>query len=377
MALNNEQTQQLVNVLHANELRTIMQFRYRNANARTKDLYWCNRAYQEAIDMLTAKSIEPHPDEAGYRLQQKAAAVMKGCVFFSYNTLKNYRLRAEYMDETRMIVGEWNKSINLLYETKKDYEKKFKVRTIDNNLTEDDITYYIDMLELHAEAEAKKILNLYTDFGYQISSVHGAAIQLFNKSFEEILRKQPAPLNQAMNIFNDDYKHASLLRDSINQLNDQYTKLNDSIVDLKLQLDKILERLRSAGTALLIVTLGVMLWTIQQSKNSNLQIIKSILDTGAAIGGGWLGTMGGAEVGGAVGGPVGVFVGGLLGGFISSCVSGIAADSLFDALLAAFERPESAEPREKLFGKPILYELQLPNNVSLSQTFIEHLNGPY
>lgn len=46
-------------------------------------------------------------------------------------------------------------------------------------------------------------------------------------------------------------------------------------------------------------------------------------------------------------------------------------------VLSAFEPPESAEPREKLFGKPILYELQLPNNVSLSQTFIEHLNGPY
>lgn len=349
MVLNDQQSQALADALHTNELRVIMQTRYRNPQARTQDIYWCNEAYQQATNLLGVKKLsKPLPEREWATLQQKIEAVARGSVRFSYEALKNFRLRAEYMNKIWGLQNALENEITQYANATDSYEvRSFRLESMW------DITKnYTDKMEM-----------LFSAWGNKSSPIWSSIIEAKGESFFMTLTKVSQKILGKFRV-------RTSLEPSLKLHAEVFTSVME---DMKADQLDILKNIREVGGVLCLLTLAVMTWTISASSDPVSESVKGALSLGAAAAGGMAGEEAGSLVG-AFFGPEGAPIGGILGGMICSFVSGVAADSIIDAFIEAFLKPPSGALTKMLFGSPIMYELKLPDNISLSRTFVESLS---
>lgn len=312
MGLNKQDLKVLMDRVHTNEMQTILQYRYSKPDARSKDIYWSNQAYREANDLIEAIPSEPYSGNEDSNLKNHIWSVAGSSLLFSVLAIKNLQLRANYIH----------------------YSKNLALQEI-NQLT--------GKTDPAGRAAIKK------------------NTQRMSVIFEQYEEENEDSLSLAHDYVEDDSPPVEPLSPPM-----------DTIEPPK-NPGQLLKNIKFGGEALFVLTLGVMIWTIQESRNPQLSTIKNTLNLVATGAGAVLGTQAGIAAAGILA-PEAVIIGGILGGIICSFVSGMAANSLFDAVIQAFMAPPSPKLTANLFGQPILYEIQLPDNLSLSTSLSKSLS---
>lgn len=314
--LDFDDTQILIDALYNNEVNTIERFRYSKPQAQIDDLKNCAKAYEEANNLLQMEKQQSDGSDKGDIEVQNIWQAARAGVVFSYETIKNFKLRAEYLRKI-------SDSINL-------FEYDPQIRTYKNTHFSNDIIdpneYLYDMIN----DSIKKWAN-------ETSDVWGNTAAYKKK------------------IYNDFIK-------------DKYFNLEPYVVKYagKDQL-QILSYMRYFGTALIVFTLGVITWQLVEAQDKKQAGAEILVSVGGAFGGGLLGEMGGTLLFGWIMGDLGTVIGGILGGLVGAFAGGIAAECLFDAMMEAFfYTPKLDRLTGTLFRGPIMYELTLPDNTSLS-----------
>lgn len=327
MTLNSQETRALVDHLHTNELQTIMQHRYSNPIARTQDIQWCNQAYEEAIHILEAESNEALPEAENETLQQQIWSAARSSIRFSYEQVKNFKLRSEYI-------------VSL------------------GNLTRAEIN--MSSSQNGADVISKNTADLDSILEYWGNGDNASLSAIWSSQIPRAASDSDTSLDT----------ETSILKGISNQAEPTVA----GPIAAESSVAESLSSIGVVGAAIALFTLGVMIWKIKDNTNMALNATQNAVNLGAGIAGGLVGAEIGGE-GGLIVGPEGAIIGALLGGIICSFASGVAANNIFNAVVEAFGNPQSSELSGKLFGPPILYELQLPDNMALSMAFTENLKG--
>jgi hypothetical protein len=314
--LDFDETQKLIDALHMNEVNTIERFRYSKPQAQMNDLMNCAKAYEEANNLLQMeKQQSGSPYKANSQVQNIWQAARAG-VIFSYETIKNFKLRAEYL-------GKISDSIKLF-----DYDPEkgtYKNPYYSNEIIDPNEDLY-DMINDSIKKWANKT-----------SDVWGNTAAYKKKTFDDFIKDKDFNLESYV------VKYAG--KDQL----------------------QILSYMRYFGTALIVFTLGVITWQLVEAQDKKQAGAEILVSVGGALGGGLLGEMGGTLLFGWIIGDLGTVIGGILGGLVGAFAGGIAAECLFDAMMEAFfYTPKLDRLTGTLFSGPIMYELTLPNNMSLS-----------
>ena len=314
--LDFDDTQTLIDALYNNEVNTIERFRYSKPQAQMNDLKNCAKAYEEANNLLQMeKQQSGSPDKDNSQVQNIWQAARAG-VIFSYETIKNFKLRAEYLSKI-------SDSIKL-------FEYDPEIRTYKNPHFSNDIIDPNEDLYDMINDSIKKWAN-------KTSDVWGNTAAYKKKTYEDFIKDKDFNLEQYV------VKYAG--KDQL----------------------QILSYMRYFGTALIVFTLGVITWQLVEAQDKKQAGAEILVSVGGAFGGGLLGEMGGTLLFGWIMGDLGTVIGGILGGLVGAFAGGIAAECLFDAMMEAFfYTPKLDRLTGTLFSGPIMYELTLPNNMSLS-----------
>lgn len=314
--LDFDDTQTLIDALYNNEVNTIERFRYSKPQAQMNDLKNCAKAYEEANNLLQMeKQQSGSPDKDNSQVQNIWQAARAG-VIFSYETIKNFKLRAEYLSKI-------SDSIKL-------FEYDPEIRTYKNPHFSNDIIDPNEDLYDMINDSIKKWAN-------KTSDVWGNTAAYKKKTYEDFIKDKDFNLEQYV------VKYAG--KDQL----------------------QILSYMRYFGTALIVFTLGVITWQLVEAQDKKQAGAEILVSVGGAFGGGLLGEMGGTLLFGWIMGDLGTVIGGILGGLVGAFAGGIAAECLFDAMMEAFFcTPKLDRLTGTLFSGPIMYELTLPNNMSLS-----------
>lgn len=328
--LDNETVQRLIDELHMHEVDTIDQFRYRNPQARSNDFHDCSQAYQTAHDLLEMETNQSMQQEKSSTQDLWNAA--RAGIRFSYETIRNWKLRGEYLNRIKKIItdNEYNYQINNFL------------------IDEDDDTNYTQLREKLYQALNKEVNN----YAESTSKIWGLAARSQQLSAKDFVKG--AKIIPNFNITQYIVEHAG-----------------------ESQM-RVLSYMRFFGTTMIVFTLGMIAWEIMDSKTKINTSSEMLVSLGGALGGGTLGEAGASLLlfGWVVADEAAQAVVGVLGGLIGSFAGGMAAASLFGALMNAFiYTPEDHKWREELFNRPILYELKLPDNMSLSSSLVVSLTN--
>lgn len=314
--LDFDDTQALIDALHNNEVNTIERFRYSKPQAQMNDLMNCAKAYEEANNLLQMEKQQSGSSGKDNLQVQNIWQAARAGIIFSYETIKNFKLRAEYLSKI-------NNSIDLFeYDSKTGTYKNpfFSSEIIDPN---EDL---YDMINDSIKKWANKT-----------SDVWGNTAAYKKKTYDDFIKDKDFNLESYV------VRYAG--KDQL----------------------QILSYMRYFGTALIVFTLGVITWQLVEARDKNQAGAEILVSVGGAFGGGLLGEVGGTLLFGWIMGDLGTVIGGILGGLVGAFAGGIAADCLFDAMMEAFfYTPKLDQLTGTLFSGPIMYELTLPDNTSLS-----------
>lgn len=363
-SLNNHLMRRLVNDWHANEMRVILQHRYIKPQARTDDISACTQAYQVATELLNKELEESELKKRNKSLWKEMWDVIRSGIRFSYEALGNLSLRAQFTTKFLILLENQSSTIRIL---------QTRMNAIDRNnasgMAGEWKLQLEDPLELF-EVYIKNINDLFAKWKNASMSFWPYLMRWKIPSFQQYLRT----VKVEEKISPEDKFSVYPLNSQYTQIRNAYLKAEAATEEMIQTNEQVLIRLGNVGRTILLFTLGVMAWTIIDSHNPVLQTAKNTFDLGASLAGGAVGTAAGMALGRAAG-SLGATIGGVLGGIICGFAAGVAADSLFDAVFEAFTKPPSQELRERLFDAPIMYELQLPDNISLSSKFTKSLTG--
>ncbi len=309
-------TQTLIATLYINEVNTIERFRYSKPQAQIDDLKNCAKAYEEANNLLQMeKQQSGSPDNDNSQVQDIWQAARAGVVF-SYETIKNFKLRAEYLSK--------------ISDSIKSFEYDPVIRTYKNPYFRNDIIDPNEELYDMINNSIKKWAN-------KTSDVWGNTAAYNKKTYDNFIKDRNFNL--------EPYVVKNAGKDQL----------------------KILSYMRYFGTALIVFTLGIITWQLIEAQDKKQAGAEILVSVGGAFGGGLLGEMGGTLLFGWIMGDLGTVIGGILGGAVGAFAGGIAAECLFDAMMQAFfYTPKLDRLTGNLFSGPIMYELTLPDNMSLS-----------
>lgn len=314
--LDFDDAQTLIDALHINEVNTIERFRYSKPQAQINDLMNCAKAYEEASNLLQMEKQQSGSSDKDNSQVQNIWQAARAGVVFSYETIKNFKLRAEYLSKI-------SDSIKLFdYDPEKGTYKN---------------PYYIDEIVDPDEELYDMINNSIKKWANETSDVWGNTAAYNKKTFDDFIKDKDFNLETYV------VKYAG--KDQL----------------------QILSYMRYFGTALIVFTLGVIIWQLVEAHDKKQAGAEILVSVGGALGGGLLGEMGGTLLFGWIMGDLGTVIGGILGGLVGAFAGGIAADCLFDAMMQAFfYTPKLDRLTGALFSGPIMYELTLQNNTSLS-----------
>lgn len=442
-ALDNVTMQKLIDHLHANEMQTILQFRYSNPQARANDISQCQQGYQQASALLHAEAEAQAPQQEDKEMMQQFWTIIRSGIRLSYEIIKNLKFRYEFLAKLWFFRHAFFIELDEIVKADEAIREQMNGVTADvpvsiliddprykddkNAIIKATDTFNEDMIELDKALENLNLVDAPNDFisntknypiinttvgePHEFGTPSGTLQQVeLNDADElslpdktvyfEIQIKEKLKDITKMRI-NEFYQKflgvvspiwdakTRMVLQSLDHIRIdtelQYLKLPEEMSEREyaqvikstfretaLNFSRSLKELDSLGDALLIVAIGIMIWNVGESQNPKLESIKDILSLGVSLAGGTLGAWAGAAAG-SIGGPIGVYIGGILGGLISAFLSGIAADSIFDAMLKAWGPSNPSQSAQLLFGGPVLYELQLPDNMTLSQSFISNL----
>ncbi|MBP1904545.1 hypothetical protein J2Z32_001168 [Paenibacillus turicensis] len=314
--LDFDDTQALIDALYINEVNTIERFRYNKPQAQINDLQNCAKAYEEANNLLQMeKQQSGESQDKQDTLVQDIWKAARAGVVFSYETIKNFKLRAEYLNKI-------SNSIKLF-----DYHPetgRFRNTHFADILDPEEDLY--DMINKSIQEWAKKT-----------SDVWGNAAAYKEKTFNNFIEGKEYNLESYV------VRYAG--KDKL----------------------KLLSYMRYFGTALIVFTLGVITWQLVEKQDKIRAGAEILVSVGGALGGGLLGEVGGTFLFGWIMEDLGAVIGGILGGLVGAFAGGVAAVCLFDAMLDAFfYTPKVGRLTGTLFSGPIMYELTLPDNTTLS-----------
>ena len=314
--LDFDDTQTLIDALYNNEVNTIERFRYSKPQAQMNDLKNCAKAYEEANNLLQMEKQQSGSSDKDNSQVENVWQAARAGVIFSYETIKNFKLRAEYLSKI-------SDSIKL-------FEYDPEIRTYKNPHFSNDIIDPNEDLYDMINDSIKKWAN-------KTSDVWGNTAAYKKKTYEDFIKDKDFNLEQYV------VKYAG--KDQL----------------------QILSYMRYFGTALIVFTLGVITWQLVEAQDKKQAGAEILVSVGGAFGGGLLGEMGGTLLFGWIMGDLGTVIGGVLGGLVGAFAGGIAAECLFDAMMEAFfYTPKLDRLTGTLFSGPIMYELTLPDNTSLS-----------
>jgi len=418
----------LVARLHNKELQTIRNQAYKSSLNRAEDLQISTASSKLALNLLSLEQADRlngiHPTPARERMWEMARSSIR----FSYEAIKNLRLRTEYLSQVgkiyycEMRYRSFLKNESAYFAEQQEQQFWSELRSLSFNansmpnpsgeklgsvphrdaLSEgmsawEDLEQgawglepikfieeeapqaesFLETMEKEAVEYLEQLNKLFGEWGSRTSSPWRRAVAPVTKQqFRASLIRETIKETGVPQLFRDaldtrEIRPSELQRYST--LDEQMAGAEKAFQSLINSREATLRVIRGAGAALLILTAGIMIWNIAQAEHPGIEIAKAAWTIGPTLVGGYIGAEATVWLLTAFATEAMVFIGGMLGGFIGAFAAGLAAESLFEALVAFFSYHPNRRLTATLCSQPLHSEMILPNHIELSRDFVSRL----
>lgn len=327
----------LIKTCYYREMAAIKSASYEESIDQANDMRACNAALAAAEELLNQeRNDQAYSDSQKEEVRQTIWEFVRGGLRNAIENFRNMTLRKEYILNIRNSVRHF-------------------IQQLDNDMM------LIAILAEHA-ADARNFVLEQTR----------AKLSKTARAFSQWLKEEGLTFNNLVIRYTEKLRIAGTIPNqpfaqlAMEDQNRVYIEIINASGRSNNLINKISKAMGILGEAMILLTLGTIVWDIVESSNPTLTAVKNAF----ALGAGFVGAEIGAGIGviiGEVGGPPGIFIGGVLGAIIGGFAAGKAADSIFDALVLAFSNPIPSELIDySLWGNPIIYTPLLPDGSELS-----------
>lgn len=343
-----EETKKLIDACYYREMAAIKGARYKTSTDQARDMHACNSAHVAAIDLLNDEEADSAcTDQKIDDVRQTLWQSVRGSLRNAIENIRNMTLRQQYISEISKNVLGFRVQL-------RDLEVSIigKPPGRANNILNSALA---PLAEQAVEARNATL------------AVTRSQLSTTSVAFSRWLKEEGVTYEKLLNRYATK-TYGGLTFENLNatQRVDVYQKIIEASGRSNNAINNFSKAFGVMGVATIILTLGCVVWDVVESSNPSLAAVNNAIVLGA----GFVGTGVGVELGAAVGsagGPLGIFIGGVFGGIIAGFGTGLAANNIFDAMVAALSGKIPSDLTDhSLWGNPIIYTPLLPNRADLS-----------
>ncbi len=351
--LSIEEAKKLIDACYYREMAAIKVAHYQTPTDQAKDMHACNSAHAAAIDLLNdEESDNTYADRKKEEIRQTLWQFVRGSLRNAIENIRNMTLRQQYISAIKTKVFEFRTGLDNL-------------RVNVGGMPGHQINEIVDAALANLAEQATAARNATLAFTRAKLSKTTLAFSQWIKeeglSYRGLLVRYTQRARSQGRVSRGIFEELS---------NEERVVVYEDIIMASGRSNVIVNNFSRVvgvmGVATVILTLGCIVWDVAESSNSTLTAVNDAIILGAGVICAELGTELGAAVG-SVGGPLGIFIGGVLGGIIAGFGTGLAANKIFDAMVAAFSVGIPSDLfSQSLWGSPIVYTPLLPDGRDLS-----------